>query len=84
LACRITAAIVDSRGGLFAIAWPAPIPCSRVQLDRARDQKPSLTSPLDCYGEGWAEANLGKILDATAPGYRFRDPFVGSFAAVVA
>jgi hypothetical protein len=49
-------------------------------LDRARDQKTSRTSPLDCYLKGWAEANLGKILDATAPGYRFRDPFVGSFS----
>src|SRR5215831_10517606 len=26
------------------------------------------------------EANPDKILDATAPGYRFRDPFVGSFS----
>jgi hypothetical protein len=29
-------------------------------LDRARDQKTSRTSPLDCYLEGWADANLGK------------------------
>jgi hypothetical protein len=51
-----------------------------VQLfDRARDQKASLRSPLDCYVEGWAEANVDKIIDATAPGYRFRDPLVGSF-----
>ena len=49
-------------------------------LDRARDQKQSRTSPLARYLEGWAEANLGKILDATAPGYRFRDPFVGTFS----
>jgi hypothetical protein len=48
-------------------------------LDRAHDQKASRTSTLDRYLEGWAEANLGKILDATAPKYRFRDPFVGSF-----
>jgi hypothetical protein len=49
-------------------------------LDRARDPKTSRTSPLDCYLEGWAEANLDKILDATVAGYRFRDPFVGSFS----
>jgi hypothetical protein len=49
-------------------------------LDRAHDQKASRTSTLDRYLEGWAEANLGKILDATAPKYRFRDPFVGSFS----
>ena len=52
-----------------------------VQLfDRARDQKASLRLPLDCYVEGWAEANVDKIIDATAPGYRFHDPFVGSFS----
>jgi hypothetical protein len=49
-------------------------------LDRARDPKTSRTSPLDCYLEGWAEANPDKILDATVTGYRFRDPFVGSFS----
>jgi hypothetical protein len=25
-------------------------------LDRARDQKASLASPLDCYRDGWVEA----------------------------
>ena len=34
---------------------------------------------LKCYLEGWAEANSAKIFAATAPGYHFRDPFVGSF-----
>jgi hypothetical protein len=34
---------------------------------------------LKCYLEGWAEANSAKILAATAPGYHFRDPFVGSY-----
>ena len=48
--------------------------------DRARDQRPSRTSPLARYLEGWAESDLGKILDATAPGYRFRDAFVGTFS----
>src|SRR6266436_4494777 len=49
-------------------------------LDRARDQKASRTSLLDRYVEGWAEADTDKILDATVPGYRFTDPFFGSFS----
>ena len=49
-------------------------------LGQARDQEASQTSTLDCYLEGWAEANVGKILDATASSYRFRDPFVGTFS----
>jgi hypothetical protein len=48
-------------------------------LDRVRDQNANRTSPLDRYIEGWAQADLEKILDATAPSYRFTDPFVGSF-----
>jgi hypothetical protein len=47
--------------------------------NRVRDQNATPTSPLDRYIEGWAQADLDKILDATAPGYRFTDPFVGSF-----
>ena len=47
-------------------------------LDRVRDQN-APTSPLNRYIEGWAQTDLEKILDATAPGYRFTDPFVGSF-----
>jgi hypothetical protein len=43
--------------------------------DRVRDQN----SPLDRYIEGWAQNDLEKILNATAPSYRFTDPFVGSF-----
>ena len=49
-------------------------------LDHASDYKAGRTSPLARYLEGWAEANLGKILDATAPGYRFRDALVGTFS----
>src|SRR5215469_14205418 len=48
-------------------------------LDRVRDQKANPTSPLSRYIEGWAQADLEKILDASAPSYRFTDPFVGSF-----
>ena len=32
------------------------------------------------YLEGWAEANPAKIFDATAAGYCFHDPLVGSFS----
>jgi hypothetical protein len=49
-------------------------------FDRASDQKGRRNSLLDRYREGWSEANSAKILDATAPGYRFCDPFVGSFS----
>jgi hypothetical protein len=50
-------------------------------LDRVRDHNANLTSPLDQYIEGWAQTDLEKILEATAPSYRFTDPFVGSFDA---
>src|SRR5262245_669354 len=48
-------------------------------LDRGRDQNADPTSALDRYIEGWAQIDLQKILAATAPSYRFTDPFVGSF-----
>ena len=48
-------------------------------LDRVRDQNANPTSPLNRYIEGWAQTDLEKLLDATAPSYRFTDPFVGSF-----
>jgi|SRR5262245_24105881 len=48
-------------------------------LDRARDQNVNPTSPLNRYIEGWAQTDLEKILEATAPSYRFTDPYVGSF-----
>jgi hypothetical protein len=76
-----------------AIAQPLPVskmyrdPChvdeagpKVVQfLDRVRDKNANRTSPLTRYIEGWAQADLEKILDATAPSYRFTDPLVGSF-----
>ena len=36
-------------------------------VDRVRDQNANPTSPLDRYIEGWAQTDLEKILDATAP-----------------
>ena len=67
---------VHRHGGRVADAGPNVVQF----LDRVRDQKASRTSLLDRYIEGWAEADLDKILDATAPSYRFTDPFVGSFS----
>jgi hypothetical protein len=49
-------------------------------IDRLSDYGKSRNPLLDCYLEGWAEANLAKILAATSPGYRFHDPFVGRFS----
>jgi hypothetical protein len=34
------------------------------------------------YIEGWAEADPIRIADATAPGYRFDDPLVGTFSTL--
>jgi hypothetical protein len=52
-----------------------------VQLvDRLSDHGTARNLLLDCYREGWAEANLAKILAATTPRYRFQDPLVGSFS----
>src|SRR5215472_16094928 len=48
-------------------------------LHRVREQNANPTSPLNRYIEGWAQTDLEKILDATAPSYRFTDPLVGSF-----
>jgi hypothetical protein len=49
-------------------------------IDRLSDHATVRNALLDCYLEGWAEANVVKILAATNPGYRFHDPFVGSFS----
>jgi hypothetical protein len=49
-------------------------------LDQAHDQMASWPWLFDRYIEGWAEADVRKILDGTAPSYRFTDPFVGSFS----
>jgi hypothetical protein len=54
------------------------IPAPRV----AKFQLPSFRglSPLDRYLEGWTKLNVEQIVDATAAGYCFRDPFVGTFS----
>ena len=38
---------------------------------------------LDRYLEGWAEANVKKIVAATADGYRFDDPLVGTILPAI-
>src|SRR5215510_3508963 len=48
-------------------------------VDRVLDQNANPASPLNRYIKGWAQTDVEKILDATAPNYRFTDPFVGSF-----
>lgn len=50
------------------------------KLQQVREQKAGRTSPLDRYIEGWAKVNLEEILDATAAGYCFHDPLVGTFS----
>ena len=47
---------------------------------RARDREAIRHSLLDCYVTDWAETDFVKILAATAPDYRFHDPYVGSFS----
>jgi len=54
--------------------------CALQFANRAQNQNEPRISAVDRYVEGWAEANVDKILDATAPSYRFTDPLVGSFS----
>src|SRR5215831_6006667 len=48
-------------------------------FDRLHDEEATRSSLLDRYRKGWSEANPDKILDVTAPGYRFRDPSLEAF-----
>ena len=57
------------------------IPAPRAaKFQQARERKASRTSALDRYLEGWAKLDLDEIVDATAAGYCFRDPLVGTFS----
>jgi hypothetical protein len=47
---------------------------------RLFDRRAIGNSALDRYLEAWAEADAAKLVAATAPGYRFCDPFVGTFS----
>jgi hypothetical protein len=70
-----------------ARAWPwednsayvARIADVRPKVARLVDWRTDRSSLLDCYLEGWAEANSAKILAATGPDFRFHDPLVGTF-----
>jgi hypothetical protein len=53
-----------------------PPPARSQDLVEARTRARTLA----LYLEGWAEADPVRIADATAPGYRFDDPFVGTFS----
>ena len=57
------------------------IPAPRVaKFQLAREQKASRTSLLARHREGWAKLNVDEIVDATAAGYCFHDPLVGTFS----
>jgi hypothetical protein len=47
---------------------------------RSPIQPASENQVLNSYLQGWAEADLAKILVATAPSYGFYDPLVGRFS----
>jgi hypothetical protein len=48
----------------------------------ALDEESTRTRLLVQYIEGWAKADPVKIAGATAPGYRFDDPLVGTFSTL--
>jgi len=50
------------------------------RLDRADRERAAQQWLLDYYCAGWAAANPERILEATAPNYRFYDPLVGLFS----
>jgi len=50
------------------------------RLDRADRDDGMRQWLLDYYLAGWAAADPVRILDATAPNYRFHDPLVGLFS----
>jgi hypothetical protein len=50
------------------------------RLDRAGSEQALQEWLLDYYIRGWAEADPVRILEATAPNYRFHDPLVGLFS----
>jgi hypothetical protein len=72
---RAVASACGSRRAVpYATATKEPL------LDRAQNQTPPRSDLLDCYLEGWAEANLDKIVAVTAHDYKFHDPLVGRFS----
>jgi hypothetical protein len=63
--------LVTARGQVFPTTQAARFQQARLAC------RPSA---LDRYVEGWAKLNLAQIVDATAAGYRFHDPIVGTFS----
>ena len=61
-----------------ALRGLGPVPATR----RAPFGEVTRARLLARYLEGWAEADPAKIAAATGPGYRFDDPFVGTFSTL--
>lgn len=64
----------SSTTGRLECVWNS----ERLATTLAREEK--RTSALDRYLEGWAKGALEEIVEATAAGYRFHDPLVGTFS----
>jgi len=62
------------------VLWPRETEAGRQNFDCRSGETSAWSRRLDWYLEGWAEANLAKIFAATAHGYRFDDPLVGTFS----
>jgi hypothetical protein len=56
-----------------------PLPSRAIDL-KAFIQKVSRHAYLERYREGWAATDVAEIIAATASGYSFCDPLVGSFS----
>jgi hypothetical protein len=66
---------------------PSPHRALRIRVSAQAGRRASVKDRtraqlLADYLEGWAEADPVKIADATAPEYRFDDPFVGTFSTL--
>ena len=78
---RALARALPDRNAHFHAARIAGAGASMVPfVDRLPGRSATRNSLLDCYLEGWAEADAAKIAAATAPGYCFLDSLVGSFS----
>ena len=71
-------AVATARGSRRAVRYA---PATKAPLlDSVQDQTRHRSGLLNLYLEGWAEANLEKIVAATARNFRFHDPLVGEFS----
>jgi len=58
----------------------APLDNVRPSVDQFTERRIVGNSRLECYLEGWAQADAAIIRMAVTPGYRFHDPLVGTFS----